>query len=201
MPYREIRQDMIRLIDNLEESSRQINTFISNLKDFSRYNENQKIERVNLKAVIDQVRVICGSQIAKTIKSFTVDIPEDLPPVFTDSQALTQILVNFLINAAQAADKVHSSLKLSAASGDTWREHTIIEVSDNGCGMDDITRQKIFEPFFTTKSESRGTGLGLYICYNLAEAIGGRIEVESEPGKGSTFRVIVPNLEQRVGQV
>jgi two-component system NtrC family sensor kinase len=58
-------------------------------------------------------------------------------------------------------------------------------------------KQKIFDPFFTSKSRSDGTGLGLYVCYNLTEAMRGRIEVESEPGKGSTFRVILPDKERR----
>ena len=71
------------------------------------------------------------------------------------------------------------------------------EVSDNGQGMDEKVRQKIFDPFVTSKSRSDGTGLGLYVCYNLAEALGGRIEVESEPGGGSTFRVILPDKERR----
>ena len=114
---------------------------------------------------------------------------------------LKQILLNLLLNAAQAADKENSSLELKAISGDTWREHTIIEISDNGCGMDEATRQKIFDPFFTTKSATKGTGLGLYICYNLLESMGGHIEVESEPGKGSTFRITVPDtMAQRTVQ-
>ena len=200
MSYREIRQDITRLIDNLEESSKEISAFISNLKEFSRYNEDLKLDWVNLKSVVDQVVLICGAQINKTVQSFTTVIPDDFPPVFTDIQAIKQILLNLLINAAQAADKDHSSLKLSATSGDNWREHTIIEISDNGCGMDDITRKKIFDAFFTTKSEAHGTGLGLYICYNLVDALDGRIEVESEPGQGSTFRVIIPNKGQQTIQ-
>jgi signal transduction histidine kinase len=193
MSYREIREDIIRIIDNLEQSSREISTFISNLKGFSRPSEEMKLASVDLKSIVDQVVSICRTQIAKTIKSFTVDIPEDYPHVLTDTQALKQVLLNLLINAAQAADKENSSLKLRAISGDNWREHTIIEISDNGCGMDEATRQKIFDPFFTTKSATKGTGLGLYICYNLVESMGGHIEVESEPGKGSTFRIMVPN--------
>ena len=63
--------------------------------------------------------------------------------------------------------------------------------------MDEITQQKIFDPFFTTKSEESGTGLGLYICYDLVNALGGRIEVESEPAKGTLFRVILPDKERR----
>ena len=201
MSYREIREDIIRIIANLEQSSREISTFISNLKGFSRPSEEMKLESADLKSIVAQVVSICRNQIAKTIKSFTVDIPEDYPLVMTDTQALKQILLNLLLNAAQAADKENSSLKVKAISGDTWREHTIIEISDNGCGMDEATRQKIFDPFFTTKSATKGTGLGLYICYNLLESMGGHIEVESEPGKGSTFRITVPDtMAQRTVQ-
>jgi signal transduction histidine kinase len=67
----------------------------------------------------------------------------------------------------------------------------VIEVSDNGCGMDEKTMEKIFDPFFTTKSSMMGTGLGLHVCRNLVERLGGYIEVESKPGEGSTFRVVL----------
>ena len=62
-------------------------------------------------------------------------IPDDFPTIFTDPNVLEQVLLNLLVNASQAADKKKSWVKLSAAYGDTWRDHTIIEISDNGCGM------------------------------------------------------------------
>jgi two-component system NtrC family sensor kinase len=73
----------------------------------------------------------------------------------------------------------------------------MITVSDNGSGIDDQTRLKIFDPFFTTKPPADGTGLGLYVCHNLVESLGGRIEVESVPGEGSTFTIILPDKERR----
>jgi signal transduction histidine kinase len=73
----------------------------------------------------------------------------------------------------------------------------IIEVRDNGCGMDEKTQNHIFEPFFTTKSPSEGTGLGLTLCLNSIEELGGQIEVDSIQGKGSTFRVILPDNVQK----
>ena len=197
MPYQEIRRELYQIIDNIQDSSRQITSFVSNLKEYSQRKEEKKFEPLHLISVVEQTLIICGNQINKTIKSFVMDIPEDLPPVVTDAQALKQVLINFLINACQAADKNDSWLKLSALSGNTWREHTIIEISDNGCGMDEITQQKIFDPFFTTKSEESGTGLGLYICYDLVKGLGGRIEVESELATGSTFRIILPAKDRR----
>ena len=73
----------------------------------------------------------------------------------------------------------------------SWPDHLMIEVSDNGCGMNEETIKKIFDPFFTIKSPGKGIGLGLTISHNLIEQIGGRIEVESEPNKGSTFKLIL----------
>ena len=73
----------------------------------------------------------------------------------------------------------------------------LISVADNGCGMDEATLNKIFDPFFTTKRPGLGTGLGLSISYRLIEGLGGRIEVKSHPGEGTTFRVILADRERR----
>jgi len=107
---------------------------------------------------------------------------------------LEQILINLLINAAQAFDKPvdeNSEINLSVSMDDVKENQLTIDVSDNGCGMDDVTMEKIFDPFFTTKSSEEGTGLGMYIVHNLIEKMGGRIEVHSRLGQGSNFRVIL----------
>lgn len=68
-------------------------------------------------------------------------------------------------------------------------------MEDNGCGMEEDVVSRIFDPFFTRKSVGFGIGLGLSICRDLEEALGGRIEVENEPGRGSVFRVTLPGME------
>jgi signal transduction histidine kinase len=78
---------------------------------------------------------------------------------------------------------------LSVNLGNTQQDYLIIEVSDNGCGMDEKTREKIFDPFFTTKRGTKGSGLGLFVSKNLIEDLDGLIEAESKVGKGSTLRV------------
>ncbi len=102
-----------------------------------------------------------------------------------------------MINAAQAADKENSWIRLRISLGDCRQNHLIIEVRDNGCGMDEETQNHIFDPFFTTKSPCEGTGLGLTLCHNSIEKLGGRIEVDSVLGKGSAFKVILTDYDTK----
>ena len=192
MTYPEFRNDIFNLVNNLEHASSRINDIMSDMSEFVKNGYKGELCWVDLNQVVEKGIAVCRSQISKRVKSFDVNISENLPQVYTDPKALEQILVNFLINAAQAADKENSWVKLSVKLGKgIWRDHLIIEVSDNGCGMDIATREKIFDPFFTTKASGEGTGLGLFVSNSLAEALDARIEVESVSGKGSSFRVIL----------
>jgi PAS domain S-box-containing protein len=191
MPYDEFRNDIFKLVENMEHGSVRINNTVSGLKEFVRKREKVERRPVDLKQVVDKAVVLCRPEINKYIKSFSVNVSAAIPSILTDSEALEQIIINLLINASHAADKEDSWVKLEIIPPGTHSHSCIIEVSDNGYGMNEATKLKIFDPFFTTKGPRKGTGLGLYICQNLVEGLGGRIEVESEPGKGSTFRIIL----------
>jgi signal transduction histidine kinase len=104
---------------------------------------------------------------------------------------LEQVLLNLVINARDAMPK-GGSIRIEA-SPDQGADHVCLSIADNGCGMDAATRQRIFEPFFTTKPNGRGTGLGLTVVQEIVQAHQGRIEVESAPNQGSTFRVFLPS--------
>ena len=185
MSYPDFRADIIKLLKNIEHGSKRISSFVSNLREFAQFDGRRPKKWVDLKTIIEKVLSICGSNLKKEVKSFKLEIPDNFPTIFTDPNVLEQVLLNLLVNASQAVDKKKSWVKLSAVSQNNWRDHTIIEISDNGCGMDEDTTRHIFNPFFTTKSPTDGTGLGLYVCHNLIQSIGGYIEVESELGKGS----------------
>jgi signal transduction histidine kinase len=149
----------------------------------------------NLAEVIEKAVTICQPQIRSHIKHFQVELPPDLPLIFTDPESLEQVLINLLVNAAHACDKDDSRVTLSVSKGKAWQNRFLIEVADNGCGMDTDMMNKIFEPFFTTKPQGLGTGLGLYISRSQIERLGGQIEVESRPGEGSTFRITLPDVD------
>ena len=194
MPYPEFREDIFELLDNVQHGSRQIKSIVRDLKVFSKPGKDKRIEKIDLKPIIEKVVAFCTSKIERTVKTFNVNIPESLPQVRIDSQSLEQILINLLINAAQAFEKPldgNSIVHLIVSLDNSRENRLIIEVSDNGGGMDERTLEKIFTPFFTTKSSEGGIGLGLYIVQNLIEKMGGCIEVESKLGSGSNFRIIL----------
>jgi signal transduction histidine kinase len=113
-----------------------------------------------------------------------------------DSVQLEQVLLNLLINARQAMLGKGGSLSIKASPTDTGEEIRL-QISDSGPGIPEKNLEKIFQPFFTTKGttrrgEAKGTGLGLAICKDIVEHHKGRIQVQSEPGKGTTFSIFLP---------
>jgi two-component system, NtrC family, sensor kinase len=197
MPYPQFRKDIYKIITNILHASKRVNATILDLRKL--YGSKKEIEKgwIDLKQVIERMISMMALEISQYVKSFEANIPEDFPQIYTDSGAIEQVLTNLLINAAHAADKEDSQVKLDVALGDTWKDHLIIEVSDNGCGINPEAMSKIFTPFFTTKEPGQGLGLGLYLCQDTVKELGGRIEVQSEAGSGSVFRVVLPDIERR----
>jgi C4-dicarboxylate-specific signal transduction histidine kinase len=191
MPYPEFRKDVFKVLDTIEHASNRITETTYGLKDFVRTTSARKKIWIEVKEVIKRAVAICRGELRKMVKSFEVNVADNLSPIFIDPVAIEQILVNLLVNAAQAVDREDSRVMLNVEQGNTRQDRLIIEVSDNGCGMDEKTKEMIFEPFITTRVQDNGSGLGLFICQNLIEKMGGRIEVESSPGVGSTFRVFL----------
>ncbi|MGC8493746.1 MAG: ATP-binding protein [Syntrophobacteraceae bacterium] len=198
MSCEEFEKDIFKLLENMEHGSNRINATITRLKGFARKRDMAERERIDIKTLIDRAVALCHSEIKKKIKSFEVSVPEQMPAIYTDAEILEQVLVNLLINAVHAADKKDSAIWVRARQGADPFCQCVIEVGDNGCGMTESTRQRVFDPFFTTKSPGLGTGLGLYVCQTFIEGLGGKIEVESRLGRGTTFKL---SLFEKIGRV
>ena len=196
MSYDEFYEDILRLLDNIEYGALRITSIVSDLREFARMEDTKKQVWVDIQSIIEKSIGISEGQIKKRIKYLNTNIQKDLPKIFTNFKAIEQVLINLLVNAAQAADKESSRVEIDVSMDKSSQNNLIIEVKDNGCGMDEKTMNRLFDPFFTTKPPAEGTGLGLYVSNNLIEALGGIIEVESKPGKGSVFRVILPNVRK-----
>lgn len=193
MPYREFNEDIFKLLDNMEHGANRINTTISNLLEFSRKKVREAREKVRIKDVLDKAVAICQSEIRRSAKKFQVDVEKSLPSLMINPEDLEQVFINLLINATQALDKKDSFIGVRLLKGPPRSGDIAIEVVDNGVGFDDQTKARLFEPFFTKKATGvGGTGIGLYIVKRIIDEAGGRIEVESEPGRGSLFRIVLP---------
>jgi len=151
--------------------------------------------RVSVQQLVDETLLVLARDPQKDGIALRLQIQPDLF-VRGDSVQLEQVLLNLLINARQAMAGKGGSLTIKAALVAETGEARI-QVIDSGPGIPEKLLPRIFEPFFTTKGtagrgEPRGTGLGLAICKEIVEHHGGRIEVESQPGVGTTFSVILP---------
>jgi PAS domain S-box-containing protein len=173
-----------------QDGAERVRQIVRDLKTFSRADE-ERISAIDVNKVLDASANIAWNEIrhrARLIKEYARDVPR----VAGNEARLGQVVLNLLVNAAQAmtdggADGNEIRLRTRAAG-----KGLVIEVIDTGSGISPEVRARLFDPFFTTKPVGVGTGLGLYICQQIVSSMGGTIEVESEMGEGSTFRVSLP---------
>lgn len=173
------------LTESLEGLSR-VAKIVLDLKTFSRTDQGTD-EAVQVDDVINGVLNIVHNEI-----KYKCQLEQDLqpvPPVRCGYQKLSQVLVNLIINAAQACEK-KGTIRIRTFEK---QGKVCIEIDDNGEGIPPDRLPKIFDPFFTTKPVGEGTGLGLSISYEIIMKCGGDIKVRSEPGKGTTFTVVLPS--------
>jgi len=159
----------------------------SDLMNFARPTKPKK-ETIHLRDILGQVESVINARVSLKGILFNVNIPEDLPLVFADAKQIEQVLINLVINARHALEEKG---EISVGT-EVVKNYVIISVTDNGTGIKKEDLPRIFDPFFTTKTEGKGTGLGLPISQRIIEINGGKIIVESEEGKGTSFHVWLP---------
>ncbi|MBN1209793.1 MAG: AAA family ATPase [Myxococcaceae bacterium] len=168
-----------------------VSEIVRDLKTFSRGDEERR-GPVDVHAVLDLCANMARSEIrhrARLVKEYG-----PLPPVTASETRLGQVFLNLIVNAAQAipegTDAKAHEIRLTTQRDDAgW---AVVTVKDTGAGIPPENLSRLFDPFFTTKPAGVGTGLGLSICHGIITGLGGRITVESEPGRGTAFRVFLP---------
>ncbi len=176
------------LLTNIETGIKRTTDIIGSLMAFSR-NEPQEFRPFDVPKGVKDVLVILKSKYSGRI-DIVEEYAPDLPMIFCNVNGINQVLMNLISNAIDSIHEQGRILISSKYSAET--DELVIRVKDSGCGIDDAILDKIFDPFFTTKDVGRGTGLGLYISYNMVKAHNGTIEVTSRVGEGSTFTVRLP---------
>jgi len=178
-----------RLHDALEGAER-IRGIVLHVKTFSRAGDEHRTF-VDVRSIIDSSIKVVMSEIrqrARLVKEYS-----HTPLVFANPGQLGQVFLNLLLNAAHAIevdDPQKNTIRIATQTSPTGE--VVIEISDTGRGIPPEVRQRIFDPFFTTKPLGVGTGLGLSICHGIVRSLEGTITVESEIGRGTTFRIVLP---------
>jgi len=177
--------DLDQLLDDSSEGTRRVAEIVQSLKSFARVDESQLKEasvndgiEATLKVVWNELKYKC--QVHKSLG--------EVPTISCYPGKLNQVFMNLLVNAAQAIPG-RGEVTIESGAGE---DHVFVRISDTGKGIPADQLEMIFEPFFTTKDPGKGTGLGLAISRNIVEEHGGRLEVESREGAGTTFTVRLP---------
>ncbi len=186
--YEFLKSDLPDLIKSCKEGADRAKNIIQDLKSFSRMEE-VAVTDVDLNHEIDMTLNILHNKL-KNKAEIHKEFMENMPRIEAFGGQLNQVFMNILDNAAGAIpDKGDIWIRIDE---DSAKEHVIIEIEDNGVGMDEETVRKIFNPFFTTKPVGKGTGLGLSITYKIIKNHQGSIKVESQPNMGTKFIITLP---------
>lgn len=180
------RAELKQWLGGAREAAEVVRRIVREVGYFSRASELP--ERQDVVEVLNGALALLGSELKSraTVESDHAATP----PVLARRGELLSVFVNLLVNAAHAFEPgTRGVIRTHTRAEPGW---AIVEISDTGVGISPHVLAKIFDPFFTTKPAGQGTGLGLSTCQRIVQAAGGRIEVESAPGKGSRFRVLLP---------
>jgi two-component system NtrC family sensor kinase len=164
---------------------------VDGLLDFSRPKGKSK-GRVVLNALVEETLFLLKHHQRFKRLALVRELDQSIPATNGNAEQLTQVLMALMLNAVDAMDDRRGKLTVRTGRNPNQADEVVVEIEDNGIGIPRTDQAKIFEPFYTTKPPGRGTGLGLSICYGIVEDHRGRIELESQPGRGSIFRVFLP---------
>ncbi|AJY38503.1 HAMP domain protein [Burkholderia humptydooensis] len=182
-----LKEDIPALMRESRDGLMRVKEIVQNLRDFARNDAKPTFVLANVHQGLDSTLRVVQNEVkahAEIVKEYG-----DLPDIECVLSQLNQVFLNIIVNASHAMrDRFGRITIRTSADADT----ICIAISDNGCGIASEHLTRIFEPFFTTKPVGKGTGLGLSISYGIVSSHHGQLTVESEPGRGTTFHIVLP---------
>ncbi len=189
LKYDFFRKHIMTLVDDMAHGSERIKGIVEGLRGFARKDDGLLVDNVDINTLITAVKRLVQNQVHKH-GEIELNLSENIPSFPGNSQKIEQVLINLIVNAAQAIPDDRKGLITVTTT--MFENNLVVEVEDNGKGMDEKTQRQIFDPFFTTKRAKGGTGLGLAISYRILEEHGGSISVSSRRGVGTKFTLKIP---------
>ncbi len=188
--YDIFKSNILILLEDMAQGSNRIKTIVEGLRRFAKRDDGVLNDEVDLNEITQSCLRLVANQIGRKAK-VKLELDGNIPKVKGNFQRLEQVMVNILINASQAIEKKMGAIVIRTAHLEKENEN-LLQICDDGKGIDEKTMKQIFDPFFTTKRNQGGTGLGLSIAYGIIKEHKGRIEVESKVGSGTTFSILIP---------
>ena len=181
-------EEIIRAVTQIRTQGDRCKEITYKLLSFARKTD-PTIREVELNEVVDEVIGLTSQKTRYANVSIETELNPHLPAIHASPSELQQVLLNLVNNAIDAIERPGGTVTVATK---IVGDEVVLEVRDTGKGIPEANLGRIFDPFFTTKPVGQGTGLGLPICYGIVEKMGGRITVESEIEKGTTFTVFIP---------
>lgn len=192
MDHETLIREIPALFDSIDQGLARVVDIVKSLGTFARSDETISRE-IDLREVMDAVLIMLRGRDKKNVRIEKRYGP--VPLVTGNAGKLSQVFMNILTNAMDSLEDSGPDAVIAITTGEDLRDQNrygVLRVTDSGPGMPPDVLGRIFDPFFTTKPVGQGTGLGLFICANLIAEHHGLIEVDSAPGSGSTFSILVP---------
>jgi len=189
--YSRIRERIPQMLTGITDDARRVRDIVADLKDFARDTPSVMKDDVDLNAVVGKAVGLTTNLLNKSTRRFTLKCHPQLPLLLGNAQRIEQVVINLVVNACQALPDMECAITVST-DFDEDRNQAILEVRDEGGGIDPGVLKRITDPFFTTRREKGGTGLGLAISDRIVRDHDGRMTFESVPGKGTRVRVAFP---------
>ncbi|MGA2296815.1 MAG: ATP-binding protein [FCB group bacterium] len=190
LDYNLFKENILTLIDDIYNGAVKIKKIVDELRNFARKDEEVLSDNVNINYLVENTIRLVKKQIKENVK-INLELKHEIPPFMGSISKLEQVMINLVLNAAQAIGRENGEINVNTEF-DPYNSQVIIAVTDNGKGMDEVTKRNIFDPFFTTKRSEGGIGLGLSISYRIIKEHKGDIEVDSKLDKGTTFTITIP---------
>jgi nitrogen-specific signal transduction histidine kinase/CheY-like chemotaxis protein len=181
---------LMDMLKEAREGADRVSAIVRDLRCFSRA-DGESRRYVDLCDIVQSAVKIAGHEVRQRAQVTTS--LEPVRSVWANEGRLEQVVINLLLNAAQAmAESSADQNEIRVSVRPEGETHAVLEVSDNGRGIPADVQPRIFDPFFTTKPVGVGTGLGLTVCHSIVASLGGTITAYSQPGEGTTLRVVLP---------
>jgi signal transduction histidine kinase len=191
VPYSEMREEIPRMLEGMQEGAKRIKRIVHDLKDFARRDDAGDKSHIDLNEVVQTALRLVDSTIRKSTAHLVTEFATALPCFLGNEQRIEQVVVNLVLNACQALPDREHGIKVVTRQG-IYPPRLELQVRDEGSGIAPEHLSRLTDPFFTTKRESGGTGLGLSVSAGIIKEHGGSISFDSTPGKGTCVTLTFP---------